>query len=624
MEVVSEESFPQHESVRAPWNPFSGNSAGSLSYLNPITIIETFLKSRRSITYPFSSCRTVVLCLAVKSNADLKSRTVTVQLLHSDQKGIEDDVVAVMTDNDSTVRIFSLKQSRLLQTLNFPTFMNHASISGDGKLLLAVGDDRRAFFYQKNVIPGATDVGAYSFARHEWHEFADVKLPLPDSTDVCFSTAFSPSGHICAVASQKGFITIYNTTLVRDGMDSNEAVIHVLQTSRPCVGQSGCGAIRSMSFSPAPWDLLAWAEDHGRMCVVDLRNAFQSRQTVVLETESPYLLRAEVEDHDYTAEQRQLEIERRLVERHREALEAEDHFAAVNDAADYVEVAAARRRSERESPNVASQTLRDNPQGLTESERQMIDSIGLRRIRENHPEDSDISTTAPVSLSYNNASLGSLSSTNSSNPHSRSTANIHDFMRQRNLERSRGNERSWQPRRPSSVVISNSDTNSAPSDLSSSQHSSLAPVGTAIPPLSTSPSRLQSGSNLTGSPHLMAVDPWDTIINSMSSTNLPGDVMSRFGSLRSRNLDRRMQAQALENSLAIARADPGASRTDRTRGTNARAVRQMRAAVGRADPVYDEIDREVLLRRVHPPRYPRPNEGVVTTGIGWSWDGRSL
>ena len=63
---------------------------------------------------------------------------------------------------------------------------------------------------------------------------------------------------ICAVASQNGIITIFDTALIHDDMDADEAVIDVLRSSRPSMFPIHTGAVRSMSFSPSPWDLLAW------------------------------------------------------------------------------------------------------------------------------------------------------------------------------------------------------------------------------------------------------------------------------------------------------------------------------------------------------------------------------
>ena len=186
--------------------------------------------------------------------------------------------------------------------------MNHATISPDGRLLLAVGDRHTAFFCKRVRLPSALSDGRLPYARYEWHEVARLKLSLAESKDACFSTAFSPSGRtyilktplkfctqfrmervfasqktllllelainptcclgrytdsetrvdICAVASQNGIITIFDTALIHDDVDADVAVIEVLRSSRPSNFPAHTGAVRSMSFCPGPWDLLAW------------------------------------------------------------------------------------------------------------------------------------------------------------------------------------------------------------------------------------------------------------------------------------------------------------------------------------------------------------------------------
>ena len=352
--------------------------------------------------------------------------------------------------------------------------------------------------------------------------------------------------------------------------------------------------------------------------MVDLRNAFRSRQTIDLNTESPGLTRLEVEEYDTTSEQRQLEIERRFVERHREALEAQEQLAAVIRTANNVELAAERRRIER-----------DDAIAQASRERQLIDSIGLRRLQGNNSSSSGNIPTAPISVNYNQSSIGRLESREwsglsspSLNSQHRSTASIHDFMRQR--ERSRLNDHSYQPRRRSSVVMSNSN-----SDASLPNPSSLAP-GTATPTLSASPSRLSTSTSdtiATNNPPT-STDPWQTITDAMSTANVPPDTLR---SLQSRTLERRVQAQATavqqanldrpREQMMVEHADSLEARGNRA-GDNAGSLRQMRAAHGRANVVYDEIDRELLLRRYQ--RSPRREEGLVTMGIGWSDDGRNL
>lgn len=361
--------------------------------------------------------------------------------------------------------------------------------------------------------------------------------------------------------------------------------------------------------------LMTQSEDQGHVCVIDLRNAFQSRQTIDLRTDSPGLTRAEVEEHDTTSEQRQLEIERRFLERQREALEARDQLAAVIRTANSVELAAERRRTERDA--AAAQATRE----------QLIDSVHSgRRLQGSRSISSDVLSTAPTSVDNNPSSTGRAEArewsgllSSSSNPQNRSTASILDFMRQR--ERSRLNERSYQPRRRSSVVMSNSNSN--PSTLSPNM-SSLAP-STAAPTLSASPSRLSASTgdtNATNNPFNSA-DPWQTITDAMSTANIPSDTLR---SLQSRNLERRVQAtldhpreqRMVEQAESV---EARGNRGNRARD-NARSLRQMRATHSRADIVYDEIDRELLISRYH--RSPGLEEGLITMGIGWSEDGRNL
>lgn len=531
-------------------------------------------------------------------------------------------------NNDHTVRVFSLTQCRTLETLDFPVQMNHASISPCGNLLLAVGDEARAFFCKRVQLPSATLDGEQCYARYRWQEIADPKLSLANQeADACFTTAFSPSGHVCAVATQSGVIIIFDTALIDRDMDTDEAVITVLKSSRAALCPSWVGAVRSMSFSPGPWDLIAWAEDQGRVCVVDLRNAFSSRQVIDLKTTPPDMSRAIVEEHNSTSEQRQLEIERRFIERHREALEAQDHLAAVSNTAEYLEVAAARRRIEREALDVIA---RENPHSLTEDERQMVDSIGLRRVPGNNS--SILPEFAPISVNYTQDWSGLPSPTPTSHVPSRSTASIHEFMRQRNFERSRANELTYQPRRRSSVIISNSSNTSN----NSSPHPApgLAPIGTATRTLSASPSRLPSSTSDIAT--LDPSDPWQTISDAMGSSNMPPDTIAHLRGLQSRNLERRMQAtgtsqtstsrhtQALQRASEqnlTAHPDVVEARISGARDANARSLRQMRASRADEDP-----DREALLRRLNEPRPRRVREddGPTTMGIGWSEEGRHL
>ena len=522
--------------------------------------------------------------------------------------------------------------------------MNHATISPNGELLVAVGDQPRAFFCKRKRLASLAVDGQSVYARYEWHEIAGPKLSIAVPWDTCFSTAFSPSGHLCAVASQVGTITVFDTRLIRDNMETDDAVIDVLRSSRPSFStEDSSGAVRSMSFSPEPWDLFAWAEDRGRVCVTDLRSAFRSRQTLDLDVNAVDIVIARLSDYDESAsvvEQRELEIEARFVQRHREALDAQDHLAAVNHAADYMEVAAERRRLRRELRDAGQRFSIHDPTAhiITEDEREILESLRAEGQRDNereqerrgasqHPfsvhylQSSDTSPTRRPEVAE--PSTAALSST----PQPRNTS-IHQYMRERYLDRTRPTDRSYQPRRRSSVVISNSTT-SNPSFLF--HPSSLAPIGTNTSTLSASPSRLAStiptGPSTSTAPATSlprptpSTGPWQTISAAMTSTSAL-ETAARLRRERESaattttpntateptNFERRMAHQAQ------------AARADRARAERLRSMHQ-RAGEG----VYEDYELEMLRRVANTGvRQGREDAGVGTMGIGWSGDGRFL
>ena len=525
--------------------------------------------------------------------------------------------------------------------------MNHATISPDGKLLAACGDQPYAFFRRRKRLAGLTGNYEALFARYEWQNIADTRLKIATSNDMCFSTTFSPSGHMCAVASQTGTITIFNASLIRDDMEDDEAVIDMFKSSRSGPGYDWPGAVRSMAFGPEPWDLFAWAEDQGRVCVTDLRNHFQSRQTIELDINAIDVERADVSDFDdeySTAEQREIEIEARFIQRQRDALAAQDDLAAVNHAADYMELAAERRRLQRQLREAVHSTASDaDPYGLTEGERQVLDSLRMERQRyaDSEAELQDLDDRAfsihhlPPSRSRE---VDSPTTIPSSVPHN---TTIRQYMRERNLERNLERARppelrNYQPRRRSSVVISNSN----PSNPSSTSHpSSLVPIAAGISTLSASPSRLASAtpasvitrpSDALPPPSPLPVpnsttDPWETISAAMAATSATSSrieqrerELANYHRLRARQLE----GEATEASVTnFERRIQATARMERLR--NAR-LRQMQDRV--EDPGYEDYELEMLRRLAGRARRTGVESvyGVSTMGIGWSTDGRLL
>lgn len=193
-------------------------------------------------------------------------------------------------NNDKTVRIFHLGQTRVVSTLHVDVPTNHASISPDGLHLVVVGDAPTVYFYHpagNSSSGGGAGIGDAGCG--SWVLSSHPPLQAGSKNDALMSTSFSPSSLHCAVASQAGVITVFDTRY----LGSEDAVVRVITSSR---AGTGPGAIRTVQFSPAPWDLLVWAEHCGRVCVADARNNFATRQIMDVSTANEDVTEAEIED----------------------------------------------------------------------------------------------------------------------------------------------------------------------------------------------------------------------------------------------------------------------------------------------------------------------------------------
>ena len=373
-------------------------------------------------------------------------------------------------NNDMTVSFYSLDQQALLKDIKFPIQMNHATISPNGRILLAVGDEGQAHFLSQKTLNKAKS----DYPTYEWKSMASVRLRGTINKDCCFSTAFSPSGHLCAVASQFGIITIFDCKKICAGMEDDEAVLDIIKSSRACFTNSSYipGAPRSMTFSPEPWDLLVWAEDHGRVCITDLRDGCRSRQTVDVNLDEDVVERIELADMDAPPSAEQLELEREAmsVRRHQEAIDTQDHLAAVQSAADYMEIAAERRRRRSQHLNTGT-----NDASLADRERQLLETLRLTLGETGADEHNE----RPFSINYTQQAPRSTS------PSLPISFGAYVAMSRRGSNRNSTHSTWNHPRRRGSVVMSSNN----PTNLGSSSHpSSLTPGGSAN--LSASPSRL--------------------------------------------------------------------------------------------------------------------------------------
>jgi len=248
-------------------------------------------------------------CVNVKELGGYIVNSVT--LHRSPSSTSDDDVLAVLTyviylftasnfnicfrNNDKTVRIFHLAENRVVTTLHVDVSTNHASISPDGQHLVVVGDSSEVYFYHpassgscgRSPGTGIGEAGCGS-----WILSSHPPLRAGTDTDALMSTSFSSSSLHCAVASQAGIITIFDTRYLFCD-DGCSPLVKVITSSRAFTEP---GAVRSVQFSPAPWDLLVWAEHCGKVCIADARSNFTRRQVVDVLAEKDDLVEAEVEE----------------------------------------------------------------------------------------------------------------------------------------------------------------------------------------------------------------------------------------------------------------------------------------------------------------------------------------
>lgn len=313
--------------------------------------------------------------------------------------------MAVLTNNDKTVRLYSLVQNLELTVLDLPIAMNHATISPDGGLLVAVGDASIGFFFERIKTPKPSSIkapeGRIKSISSDWQLLQQVSLHRPANShaDGYFTTAWSPSGRLCAVGSECGYITVFDVELLKNVEYGEDAIVQLISSTRPDTS-TGAGAIRTMHFSPSPWDFLVWSEDQGRVCVADLRAGLKVKQVLTLDPREEGLEKIDIADFDLTLspEMHELRREADFIRRYRRALDSEGTAAAVNAATEYLEANAERRSLHRRLGVVESD---NDPHGLTAHERQVLETLRNTRQREETREQG----VTPRSINYNTGGL---------------------------------------------------------------------------------------------------------------------------------------------------------------------------------------------------------------------------
>ncbi|PSK34119.1 hypothetical protein B9Z65_8445 [Elsinoe australis] len=336
--------------------------------------------------------------------------SISVHQIHDDEAHLH-DVVAVLTNNDKTVRIYSLAHSVETSVLKLPDPMNHATISPDGRTIAAVGDVNTVFFFKRYMRQDPPQIpkphNRLNMSSAGWHQAITYQLfvPGPDTQKGYFTTAWSASGHLLAVGSEAGYITVFDMDTLDEsrGQDVETARLVTVPSSRPnLVGNSWPGAVRAMVFAPDPWDLLIWAEDQGRICVGDLRYGLKSKQIIDLDPKDATLDRLQIEDLEPEEApddaRRLLELEEEYIQRRLREQEADSDVRLTDGQL--------RQRNLR-LPRLVSRfgdsaysILENDPQGLTADEQRILESLRTTRQREE-----ELSQGAPRSVNYTSASL---------------------------------------------------------------------------------------------------------------------------------------------------------------------------------------------------------------------------
>ena len=140
-------------------------------------------------------------------------------------------------NNDESIKIHAIDTGRFVGFVRCVTAVNHCSIRpGDGRDLVCVGDNRHTYLYTARPT-GYTPVHIYT-----------------EATDAGMSCDWSPSGWLFAAAFQDGLTAVWDIRC--------QSPITKFYTSLAC---------RSVRFSPAPLDLLAFSEHRERIHIADSR-----------------------------------------------------------------------------------------------------------------------------------------------------------------------------------------------------------------------------------------------------------------------------------------------------------------------------------------------------------------
>lgn len=602
------------------------------------------------------------------------------------------DTVAVLTNNDKTVRVYSLIHNIETACLDLGFALNHATVSPDGCTLVAVGDFNHAHFFRRHMKQDPPQIpkphNRLSTSDAEWVSMGHALLhpTEPLGPTGYFTTAWSPNGNLVAVGSEGGYITVFDMELFRQCEDAEEAIVATIASSRPNMQTdipTRPGAVRSMLFSPDPWDLLIWAEDQGRICVGDLRAGLKSRQVIDLDPEQEGLTKFDsvktIEPDDASGDER-MDV----------GFDAEEDVEGrygMRSRNEYVE--ARRRERLRRQLDPLSRArhdflLQDDPRGLTAPEQQVLESLRTTRLRleARAAQGGGAQGDSPRSVVYTSAQLFSSPSharssvnTDSDNPRLGGAAGFNDIGGFPELSRTRNrdvgddtlpplhsiqdflnlrdqrqtntaspptanpaDEQSrLQPRRRTSVVLSSSD---ASSPAPSGAHATVAPTRTTTsPPIYAH--RAESSFNSPARNNDAHDDDasWRTISTALSLTRGPlfegaaRDIGERRRTEQAESAATAAEGARIRNLIGQRERlqrhgreiDPGSNAQTTSRGDPAIRLPARWAGADRMRESYELLLARRSMARVWGGGAATGTEiGVRTAGLAMSRDGRTV
>lgn len=302
--------------------------------------------------------------------------------IHALARGNEpNEVVAVLTNNDCSVKIYSLSRDMEMKVDDFPFPVNHASISPDGRMMMIVGDQEFVYFYELDDTTSSpkskvteSDGGRQSQWELLW--VFELHKPPRERASGYFTTAWSPSGKLCACASEHGYIVVFDVESVNRCASADQAVVAVIPSSEPCtVG----GAVRCMQFAPEPWDLLLWTEHSGHFVVADLRNGLRSRQVVKLDSHGDHVTRISLTEFPRDAQDSSMDMDLEVDYRARYQLPRNSHGSSTitNDV-----IRPALEQQQRMVQGRTEESGTPTLEPMTDEERRILSSIRIARQRE--------------------------------------------------------------------------------------------------------------------------------------------------------------------------------------------------------------------------------------------------